>query len=98
MSAAITAKVEDYISRVAEAVEGTDFYPRSIRYYAFDTVASSMMSKAVALAKSCIILLKANQPDEAFGLSRSLVECALILRYITSDQAFQSKRAAEFVG
>jgi hypothetical protein len=89
---------EDYIGRVVAAVEGTDFYPREVRYCAFDTIASSMMSKAVALAKSCIILLKANQPDEAYGLSRSLVECALILRYITSDQALQSTRAAEFVG
>jgi hypothetical protein len=98
MSDATIAKVEDYIGHVVAAVEGTDFYPRDIRQYAFDTIASSMMSKAVALAKSCIILLKANQPDEAFGLSRSLVECALILRYITSDEALQSERTAQFVG
>ena len=57
-----------------------------------------MMSKAVALARSCLVLLKANQPDEAFGLSRSLVECALILRYITSDQSLQPERTAQFVG
>jgi hypothetical protein len=98
MSDVIIAKVEEYIDLVVAAVEGTDFYPRNPRYYAFDTIASSMMSKAVALAKSCVILLKANQPDEAVGLSRSLVECALILRHITSDQALQSQRAAEFVG
>jgi hypothetical protein len=91
-------KLEDYVDRVIAAVEGTDFYPRARHRNAFDTVASSMMSKAVALARSCIVLLKANQPDEAFGLSRSLVECALILRYITSDQALLSERAADFVG
>jgi Family of unknown function (DUF5677) len=98
MSDAKIAKVEDYIGRAVAAVEGTDFYPRAARYCAFDTIASSMMSKAVALAKSCLILLKANQPDEAFGLSRSLMESALIVRYITSDQALQSERTAQFVG
>jgi Family of unknown function (DUF5677) len=79
------------------AVEGIDFYPRDMLRYRFDTVASSMMSKSLALARSCICLLKANQADEAYGLSRSLVECGLILRYLTSDQVLQSSRAAQFV-
>jgi Family of unknown function (DUF5677) len=56
-----------------------------------------MTSKSVALARSCIILLKADQADEAYGLSRSVVECALILRYITSDPALQADRAKQFV-
>lgn len=98
MSDAKIAKVEAYIDCVVAAVEGTDFYPRARHRNPFDAIACSMMSKSVALARSCIVLLKANRPDEAFGLSRSIVECALILRYITSDQALQSERTAQFVG
>ncbi len=90
------AKIEHYIGRVVASVEGIGFYPRVLHRYPFDSVAAAMMSKAVALAKSCITLLKAGQADEAYGLSRSVVECALILRYITSDQALQADRAAQF--
>jgi hypothetical protein len=97
MNDTVIAKIEDYIERVVAAIEGTDFYPRAPHRYPFDTIASSMISKSVALARSCIILLKANQADEAYGLSRSVVECALILRYITSDPALQADRAKQFV-
>jgi hypothetical protein len=63
MNDTVIAELEDYIKRVVAEVEGTDFYPRARHSNAFDTIASSMMSKAVALARSCLVLLKANQPD-----------------------------------
>jgi Family of unknown function (DUF5677) len=91
------AKVEAYIAEVVAAVEGIGFYPRNLTRYPFDTVATSMMSKSLALARSCIFLLKANQADEAYGLSRSLVEAGLILRYLTSDELLQSSRSAQFL-
>lgn len=90
------AKIEGYLDRITTAVEGADFYPRVMHRYPFDSIASAMMSKSVALARSCLILIKAGQADEAYGLSRSVVECALILRYITSDPALQHERATKF--
>ncbi len=67
MNDAEIAKIEDYIAQVVVAVEGIDFYPRGMRRYPFDIVASSMMSKSLALARSCIFLLRANQADEALA-------------------------------
>jgi hypothetical protein len=97
MNEAEVTKIEAYIAQVVAAVEGIGFYPRNLSRYPFDTVATSMMSKSLALARSCIFLLKANQADEAYGLSRSLVEVGLILRYLTSDEVLQSSRSAQFV-
>jgi hypothetical protein len=91
------AKIEHYIAQVVLAIEGIGFYPRNLVRYPFDSVATSMMSKSLALARSCIFLLKANQADEAYGLSRSFVEAGLILRYLTSDDLLQSSRSAQFL-
>lgn len=88
--------VENYISRITVAIEEIGYYPRALHRYPFDTIASSLMSKSVALAQSCILLLKEDRADEAYGLSRSVVECALILRYITSDPELQPKRSLQF--
>lgn len=90
-------KIENYISRVIAAIESLCFYPRSMQRYPFDTIASSMMSKSIAIARSSITLLEGELADEAYGLSRSIVECALILRYITSDPDLQASRSADFV-
>lgn len=97
MIAAETEKIEGYIARVMTAVEDAGFYIRDKSHYPFDTIATSMMSKSVALARSCIHLLKSDNADEAFGLGRTLVECALILRFITSDSTLQEERAVKFV-
>jgi hypothetical protein len=73
------AKLEAYIERIIKAIEGIGFYPRAIHRYAFDTIASTMMSKSVALARSCIILLKAGQADAS-----STRTCGCIMREINS--------------
>jgi len=90
-------KVEAYLKRAVTAVEELQFYPRDIQRYPFDTIASSMMSKVVSLARACILLIKENSADEGYGLSRTIVECALILRYITAVPALQTARATQFV-
>jgi len=56
-----------------------------------------MVSKAFALAKACVKLLNSDLPDEAFGLSRSIVECANNLRYFTEKPETQDKRVRTFV-
>ncbi len=92
------AIVEAYLASVVHDVEAVGFYPRGLDRYPFDTIASSMMSKATALSRSSLALIRHEFADEAYGLSRSLVEGALILRYITAVRGEQPKRALEFVG
>jgi len=88
--------LESYIRRSTTAMEKIGFYPRDLGRYPFDTIACSMMSKAISLARSCILLLRNNQHDAAYGLSRTVIECALILRYITADPDIQGSRAIDF--
>src|ERR1700722_8610000 len=92
------AKLENYMESLRLEVEGLQILPRGLLEYPIDSIALGMVSKSFALARACITLLKTDFPEEAYGLSRSVVECALILRYITSDPDFQSQRAAKFVG
>jgi Family of unknown function (DUF5677) len=59
-----------------------------------DTVILGLMSKAVKVAEGVVVLLDAGLPDEAFGLSRTLVEAALSLRFITNR--YTERRARRF--
>ena len=61
--------------------------PRNFHIYPFDTVGLELLSKSVSITRSCLILIQADQPEEAFGLGRSLTEAALILRHITRDKS-----------
>ncbi len=91
----ITAGVEaanTYIERAEAGVNALRIVPGA----AFDVVALQLISKAFALSKAGLVLIS-GFPDEAFGLSRSLVECAMTLRYLTQDPALRNPRAAEFV-
>ena len=55
-----------------------------------------MVSKVFALSKACFKLVAFGFSDEAFGLSRSIVECATILRYLTVEPALQYRRTRDF--
>jgi hypothetical protein len=57
----------------------------------------AIVSKVFALSRACLKLLVLNFPDEAFGLSRSIVECATILRYLTAERDLQYRRSRNFV-
>ena len=70
---------------------------REVRRYAFDSLADEVLSKAFALAKSAIILIENDHGEEALGLCRSIVECALNLRWITSDRTLIQERSLRFV-
>jgi hypothetical protein len=90
------AKLESYLSEVQAEIEKIGIVPRTFTRYVFDTIAFELLSKIFSVSKACLALLKAGFPDETYGLSRTAVECALILRYITAEPAHQSARAAEF--
>jgi hypothetical protein len=60
-----------------------------------DKVALAHVSKGLTVAKGVVCLLDADLPEEAFGLSRTLVEVAFNLRFITNK--YSEQRARRFV-
>ena len=55
------------------------------------------MAKSLGLAKAALLLIEKGFPDEAFDLSRTLVECSVGLRYMTADADKQEERTNEFM-
>lgn len=89
--------VRSYVAKLEQVISGMQLYPRNIKTVAFDSMALQCISKAFALARASLLLIEKGFPDEAYGLSRSLVECAVGLRYITADPASQEARTKEFI-
>ena len=90
-------KVSGFI-RIAESeIHRLGIYPRSLWMYPFDSVSLATVSKAFALSKACLKLLSAGLPDEAFGLSRSIVECAINLRFMTAEWETRDTRVRNYV-
>jgi hypothetical protein len=69
------------------------FYARGHVY--LDRVVVAHVSKGLIVAASVLCLVEGEFPEEAFGLTRTLVEIALNLRYITNSRSEQ--RAKRFV-
>jgi hypothetical protein len=90
-------KVRAYILKAEAELGELEIFPRIMTRYPFDSVALATVSKAFALSKACVALLTSGFPDEAYGLSRSLVECATTLRHLTKDPALLDQRTDEFI-
>ncbi len=90
-------KIRAYITAAEAEMNDLKIIPRIKTKYAFDSIALSSVSKAFALSKACLSLLDLGLPDEAYGLSRSVVECATNLRYLTEDPALQDRRTDDFI-
>jgi hypothetical protein len=88
--------VRAYLQAVREAVQDIAFYAR--KSYVFDQVALGLLSKAFSISDAAFILIESEHAEEAYGLSRSLVECVLNLRYISEfeDPGTKESRALEF--
>lgn len=80
------ADLQRYLDAVVAHFEELEIYPRNVLRYPFDYVALELLSKAISICRSCLILLRNDQPEEAFALGRSLVEIRLILRHLTRDK------------
>jgi hypothetical protein len=89
-------KVGKFVRTAEAEINRMGILPRDPRKDPFDIVGLAMMSKAFALSKACLKLVSA-LPDEAFGLSRSIVECANNLRFITEKPETRDKRSRDFV-
>lgn len=96
----ITEEIEkvDRFIRVAEsAINGLGIYPRTPWMFPFDIVGLATVSKAFALSKACLKLVSSGSPDEAYGLSRSIVECANNLRFMTAEWDPRDTRVRNYV-
>jgi hypothetical protein len=90
-------KVSRFV-RIAESeINRLGIYPRPPWMYPFDILGLATVSKAFALSNACLTLVRSGSPDEAFGLSRSLVECSNNLRFITAEWDPQDSGARLFV-
>jgi hypothetical protein len=82
----VIAKIHSFFNRER-------YHPRG--HVFLDKVVLAHVSKSINVAKSVMALIDAGFPEEAFGLSRTLVEIALNLRYITNR--YSERRAKRFV-
>lgn len=63
----------------------------------FDAIAFSLLNKAFKLSLACLCLIEADFADEAYGLSRSVLECAINLRCLTLDPVEIEARAQNYL-
>jgi hypothetical protein len=60
-------------------------------------VALALYSKCIVVAEAILVLVAANFSDEAFGMTRTLVDIFFTLRYITNkDTDIRAKQYADF--
>ena len=78
----------------AKTFLGGQFYYARANVF-LDKVALALLSKAVRVGQSIICLVESGFPEEAFGLSRTLVEIALNLRFIANKSS--EARATRYV-
>jgi Family of unknown function (DUF5677) len=86
-----------FCSEAQRQIDDLQIWRRNIYRYPFDHLADQFLSKAFGLAGSISHLTDAGFNDEAYGLSRSLVEAAVNLRYITAKMDEIQSRTWKFV-
>jgi Family of unknown function (DUF5677) len=96
MRAAEIRKVQTYVNFAKSEIRRMRICPRVANRFPFDILGLATLSKVFALSNASLTLLRASLPDEAFGLSRSIVECATDLRYLTADPTLQDRRSRDF--
>jgi hypothetical protein len=87
---------EQFLSNLERELNALAIQPRRPNRYPFDFIALEIINKSFALARSCLCLIRNGFPDEAYGLSRSIIECSIILRFLTQDPAHQADRTKLF--
>jgi hypothetical protein len=85
--------VKRALRKIRSFVEQNSYYPRA--HLLADKVALRLLSKGMTVAESVLTLVEAGFPEEAFGLSRTLEEVALNLRFIAMRDS--ERRAKRFV-
>ena len=86
-------EMKHLIRKIVMFFDSQDLYPRGRVF--LDKVVLAHVSKSLNVAQSVMALIDAGFPEEAFGMSRTMVEIALNLRFITNRNSEQ--RAKRFV-
>jgi hypothetical protein len=89
--------LRDYLTESKAVIEQMGILPRAAPRYPFDYIALETISKCISIANACLMLIESRHPDEAYGLSRTVVECSLNLRWLTLDAAQLSAKSSAFV-
>jgi hypothetical protein len=90
-------KVSRFVRAAEAEINAMAILPRDATRYPFDIVGLATLSKAIALSKACLKLVSSGFPDEAYGLSRSIVECANNLRFMTEKWDLLDTHARNYV-
>jgi hypothetical protein len=85
--------VREYLETLASFINAEEMYPRVI--FHLDAVILALLSKALRVGQAICLLVEHGFTDEAFGLSRTLLEVSLTIRYITNKESYE--RARRFV-
>lgn len=89
--------VRGYTSGIESDIDAIGIVPRDFDLYPFDMMGLGLLSKAFGLTQSVFVLLDAQSDDEAFGLVRSLVDCSLVLRFLTADRDELFERTRQYM-
>jgi len=89
------AQVRPLIDKLETFVNDSEYIPAIRRYRSI--VILALLSKALTVGRAVCSLVEAGFPGEAFGLSRTLIEIFLTVRYIsTTDTEERAKKFAEY--
>ena len=96
-SQALLRRVNRILNKIHGYLDSQWFHPRKRAY--LDATILTLLSKSLALARSTTCLVQNGFPEEAFASSRTLLELALNLRYITNGRnpELRAKRFVHFV-
>jgi len=88
--------VRELLQSVSESINSLGIYPR--RNVCTDAVLLALLSKTIRTGMATCVLIEQGFGDEAFGLSRTLIELACSARYILNDpdSGRRSKRFIEY--
>lgn len=87
-------KLRALLQRTTEFINQQSFIPR--QNTAVDAVALAFVSKAISVGLAICSLVHRGFDDEALGLSRTLVEMSMTLRFIANKDSFE--RARRYAG
>lgn len=85
-------RVEVLIEKVTKLINETRHYPRSNVY--LDIVVLALLSKSLIVGKAVCKLVERGFYEEAFGLTRTIVDLYFTIRYITNRDC--EERAQQF--
>jgi hypothetical protein len=87
--------IRKFVAYAKRCLNETRYYPPSYGYRYM--VALVLYSKCITVAEATLVLIEAGFSDEAFGMTRTLVDISFTLRYVANkDTDDRAKRYAQY--